>query len=85
MPNVFAKLELTNHWHGSAKQQVYPRLGGHQHYCPQKVLILVADIRTREGQLSFPVALLENPRNCAESQLRLHKFDLLPHHHGDYS
>jgi len=37
------------------------------------VLILVADIRIRGGQLTFPVTLPENPRNCA-SQLQLNQF-----------
>ena len=44
----------------------------------RKVLTLDADIRIQEGQLSFPVTPLENPRYWAASQLRLH---LLRHYH----
>jgi len=35
---------------------------------------LVADIRIQEGQQSFPLTLLENPKHHAASQLRLRQF-----------
>ena len=71
---MFSKSELKNYLHESAREQAYPWRRGHWHYRRRKVLILVADVRIREGQLSSVVTLLENPRHCAASQLRLHQF-----------